>query len=97
MNNTTCTPPAKNGEPLRVAPSGKPGPGVCATLKLSNLDLNGRLVKKGVTVSFHGLRYQVVKVRTGWLVGRFVSFGLVSGVPYTRDDLLKCEQVQVVA
>jgi len=29
MNITPCTPPDSNGEPSRVAPDGKPGPGAC--------------------------------------------------------------------
>lgn len=67
MNITTCTPPALNGEPLRVAPRGKPGPGACIP-RLSNLDFSGlRLVKRGRTVRTsrgHGPG-KVIKVRTG--------------------------------
>lgn len=37
MDNTICTPPAVNGDLLRVAPSGKPGQGACIPKK-SNLD-----------------------------------------------------------
>lgn len=66
------------------------------SLKLSNLDLNGKLVKRGLTVSHHGRRYQVLRVRMGRFMGRFVAYGRVSGKPYVLDEWLKCEAVQVV-
>lgn len=33
IKSTDCTPPGENGDPLRVAPSGKPGPVACIPLK----------------------------------------------------------------
>lgn len=75
MNNTTCTPPALNGEPLRVAPRGKPGPGACIPSKFSNLDCSGlRIVKRGCVVEFPGgATARVTRVRNGqfWHCGRF--------------------------
>lgn len=57
------------------------------SLRPSNLDLTGRLVKRGSLVSWHGLRFTVSKVRMGTCypvqpspVGRFVG----------------CESVQVI-
>lgn len=77
--------------------SGQCRPRAGNSLKLSNLDLNGRVVRKGCVVSFGGLRLEVLKVRTGFFIGRKVSFGVVSGRLFQRDLRLKCESVQVVA
>ena len=66
------------------------------TGRLSNLALNGCVVRKGCVVSYGGLRLEVVKVRMGVFVGRKLSFGPVSGQLYQRDLRLKCEAVQVV-
>ncbi len=63
-----------------------------APQRLSNLDLNGRLVKRGVLVSWHGLRCDVVKVNRGRCFIRPVCRFAVPS-----DDLLvRCESVQVV-
>jgi len=60
-----CTPSALNGDLLRVAPSGKPGPGVC-TFKKSTVDLTGKKsVRKGCLVSWGGLRFTVLRVEGG--------------------------------
>lgn len=67
------------------------------TPRLSNVALNGCVVRKGCVVSYGGLRLEVVKVRMGVFVGRKLSFGSVSGQLYQRDLQLKCEAVQVVA
>jgi len=65
------------------------------TKRLSNLDLNGRLVKKGVTVSLAGFRYAVVKVNRGRLYGRPLAlFGVV--YPDMPCSWIRCESVQVV-
>lgn len=65
------------------------------TTRLSNLDINGRLVKRGCIVSWHGLRYQVVRVRMGRCVGAEISpWGVPRREARTR---LVCESVQVVA
>lgn len=77
--------------------SGQCRPRAGNSLKLSNFDLNGRVVRKGCVVSYGGLRLGVIKVRMGFLIGRKVSFGVVSGRLYPRDLRLKCESVQVVA
>ena len=65
--------------------------------RLSNISLNGCLVRKGCVVSYGGLRLEVLKVRMGVFVGRKLSFGPVSGQLYQRDLRLKCESVQVVS
>lgn len=90
-----CSPPDLNGAVRSLTAPAVPGPGVCAPKRLSNLDLNGKLVKRGVTVSYHGLRYQVVNVRQGRFVGRIPS--RVVGKLYFREDRLICKSVQVVA
>lgn len=56
-------------------------------LKKSNLDLNGRLVKKGLLVSWHGYRFHVSKVRMG------TCYPVFSPVERRFFD---CESVQVV-
>lgn len=60
--------------------------------RLPNLDLAGRHVRKGLLVSWHGLRGRVVRVRTGRCVVRWVV--AASCVP---DQWLPCGSVQVVA
>lgn len=65
--------------------------------RLSNLDQTRvRVVKKGCTVSYHGLRMAVIKVRSGYLWGKPLNvFGKpVEGMP---DVLERCSLVQVVA
>lgn len=63
--------------------------------RLSNLDAHGRLVRKGLTVSFHGLRYAVTKVSRGRCIGLEISpWGVIR--PSTHRWLV-CESVQVVA
>lgn len=61
--------------------------------RFSNLDMNGRLVKRGVMVSYHGLRFSVVKVNRGFFWGRRVSTGVYAPV---GNERLLCESVQVV-
>jgi hypothetical protein len=64
-----------------------------ATLqRRSNLDLNGRLVKKGALVSWHGYRFTVSKVRMGTVYPR--QYGLPHSLLGLR--FLDCESVQVV-
>ncbi|MBX3660616.1 MAG: hypothetical protein KF740_19450 [Ramlibacter sp.] len=69
------------------------------TRRLSNLDLLGRLVKRGCIVSWHGCRYRVTKVRLGYFWGRVqgIHGGDLAGplAPF-RDARLRCESVQVV-
>ena len=91
---TPCPPPAVSGIPRSVtAPVGSKQVG---GIRLSNLDLHGRLVRKGLLVSYGGIRLQVIKVYMGVFVGRKTSFGVVSGKVYQSDMRLKCESVQVV-
>ncbi len=96
MFSPLCSPPDKNGAVRSLTAPAVPGPGVCIPRRLSNLDLNGKLVKRGLRVSYHGLRYDVVRVRSGRMVGRRASLGSVFGL-YAPDEWLKCESVQVVA
>ena len=55
-----------------------------------NLDLNDKLVKRGLLVSWHGHRGDVRRVRTGRCLIRFRSSIAVS------DVWLPCVAVQVV-
>jgi hypothetical protein len=68
--------------------------------KRSNLDLNGRLVKKGVVVSFHGFRYWVHKVNRGFCYCRHLtlwpSLGHYPPHPNVPVERYVCESVQVV-
>lgn len=62
-------------------------------MKLSNLDQNDKLVKRGQIVSHHGLRYQVQRVLSGkFWGGRLDAFGKLTG----QFDWLVCENVQIV-
>lgn len=65
----------------------------------SNLDLNDKLIKRGVTVSWHGYRARVLSVRTGRCLCLFAPPGFIaaqfpqmSGTPKWLD----CSTVQVV-
>lgn len=53
-----------------------------------NLDLNDKLVKRGLCVSWGGLRASVLRVRTGRCLVEF---------PGDRPKWLSCRSVQVVA
>lgn len=88
-----CPPAAVSGNPRSVtAPVGPLQPG---GTRLSNLDIHGRLVKKGLVVSHHGLRFLVTKVSRGWFYGqRIDAWGHAYGLQRSR---LQCESVQVVA
>ena len=57
-------------------------------VRRSNLDLSGRLVKKGAVVSWHGYRFHVSKVRMG------TCYPVFSPVDDRR--FFDCESVQVV-
>ena len=64
-----------------------------ATIRKSNFDLTGaKLVKRGVLVSWHGLRFQVLKVRLGVCYPRS-HVGRYHDMPKFFD----CNAVQVVA
>lgn len=105
----TVTAPAVSGQGVgsalcpSAAVSGNPAP-VCASVgpmesggtRRSNLDLNGRLVKRGLTISFHGLRYLVSKTNRGFCYCRVMS---ISGrlAPFALLVMYPCESVQVVA
>lgn len=65
--------------------------------RLSNLDMNDKLVRRGLTVSFHGFRGRVLRVRTGKCL---VSFAAVCKSPPAHgwpDQWLICGSVQVVS
>lgn len=55
----------------------------------ANLDLNDKLVRRGLTVSWHGYRGDVLRVRTGRCLVRLPGNALGKWVP--------CASVQVVA
>lgn len=87
--------PVTGNDSFSVPVSGAHKLSILPVQKLSNLDRNGKLVKRGLTVSYHGLRYVVVKVRAGRFVGRVASVQV--GKLYEREDRLTCEAVQIVA
>lgn len=60
----------------------------------SNLDLNDKLVKRGVVVSWHGYRADVVRVRTGRCLCRWRSGSTDAFVH--ASTWLPCASVQVV-
>jgi hypothetical protein len=83
------------GENVGASSVTTPAPtGPRAGIRLSNLDRNGRLVKRGCVVSYHGIRYQVHKVSRGWFWGRRLHLNGVN--PAELPDRLLCEVVQVV-
>lgn len=90
LKSPFCGPSDKNGAASAVTAPAVPSPGV-RILKKSNLDLNGRLVKRGCVVSWHGFRGPVARVRGGYLYpvagsSLFVNVGA----------WVACESVQVV-
>lgn len=86
-----CSPPPINSA-LCVGlalGTGKDGVGVCALAKKSNLDKGDlRVVRRGLTVDYMGLRCLVQRVRVGMWYGKV----LVSGSPIN----LPCGWVRVV-
>jgi hypothetical protein len=95
-----CPPPVANEASQVVTTPGASGlvvgtPRAVLSPRKSNLGLNGRLVKRGVTVSFHGIRYLVTKVNRGYLYGKPMT---IFGVHYPGavSERLPCESVQVV-
>lgn len=90
---TPCPPVGENVGASSVTTPASTGPR--AGIRRSNLDCNNRLVKRGVVVSYHGMRYQVHKVSRGWFWGRRVHINGVN--PAEIPDRLLCEVVQVVA
>ena len=84
-----CPPSVVNlaGQVMVTPPNGGQGVGT----RLSNLDLTGRLVKRGLLVSYHGFRYLVVRVNRGYFFARSLNSRLDE--PGVR---LRCESVQVV-
>ena len=65
----------------------------------SNLDLNDKLVKRGVVVSWHGFQADVLCVRTGRCLVRFRGFRLPASPKAGRTlttGWLQCASVQVV-
>jgi len=62
--------------------------------RLSNLDLHGKLVKRGRKVSYGGLRGLVTRVNRGrCVVGYLDAFERFTG----KSEWLVCEHLQVVA
>ncbi len=97
-----CTPPAVP-TPLPSADAGlvaqsSASSGECASK--ANLDLNDKLVKRGLTVSWHGYRATVQRVRTGRCLVKFttVRSSHVGVIPAgaTDQQWLPCSSVQVV-
>lgn len=75
--------------PLVVDGGGAPG------RRAPNLDLNDKLVKRGLVVSWHGYRADVVRVRTGRCLCQWRS-GSTDAFRHTAT-WLSCRSVQVVA
>jgi hypothetical protein len=94
VGSALCPSAAVSGDPAPVCAS--VGPMESGGTRRSNLDLNGRLVKRGLTISFHGLRYLVSKTNRGYCYCKVVS---VSGRVHVNTLLVMypCESVQVVA
>lgn len=64
-----------------------------------NLDVNDKLVKRGLLVSWNGYRADVQRVRMGRCLVRFRSWGRAVSPP-PGDSLLRwlpCTSVQVVS
>ena len=61
---------------------------------MGNTDINGKSIKRGCTVSWHGKRYQAFKIG----FGAFSAYPLdISGRPdHTTLEILSCRTVQVV-
>lgn len=59
-----------------------------------NLDLNDKLVKRGLLVSHHGYRAKVERVRTGRCLVAFV--GLYAALHGPTSQWLPCASVQVI-
>lgn len=57
----------------------------------SNLDLDDKLVRRGVVVSWHGFRADVLRVRTGRCLVLFRGF-----MSPASPKWLSCDSVQVV-
>ena len=59
-----------------------------------NTDTNGKSIKRGCIVSYHGKRYQAFKIG----FGAFSAYPLdISGRPdHTTLEILSCRTVQVV-
>ncbi len=88
----SCPPVGENVGASSVTTPAPTGPR--AGIRLSNLDRNNRLVKRGCVVSYHGMRFQVHTVSRGWFWGRRVHLNGVN--PAELPDRLLCEVVQVV-
>lgn len=73
--------PAKSGPRLRAP-------------RLSNFDLNNRLVSRGCKVSYYGVRGVVVKVSCGRCCVEYLH---CTGRPTGSSEWLICGSVQVVA
>lgn len=82
-----------NDAALSAKAPAKSGPRFRAS-RLSNLDLNDCLVKKGRTVSYHGLRGLVTRVSRGRCCVEHLDY---TGRPTGSSEWLICESVQVVA
>lgn len=62
----------------------------------SNLDLNDKLVKRGLTVSWHGYRATVQRVRTGRCLVKFQGPSRMPTFADVATRWLPCSSVQVV-
>lgn len=62
--------------------------------RVSNLDLNDKLVKRGLLVSWHGYRATVSRVRSGRCLVSFA--GLYVALHGPASQWLPCSSVQVV-
>ena len=93
MQTTFLRPPSRvNGGALSVTTPVPPGVGVVTNQRLSNLDLNGKLVKRGLYVSHGGMRYLVTRVNRGHFYAHRVGFF----APPFVSERMRCESVQVV-
>lgn len=86
LADAACPPPATKGAVRAVAAPAAPALGA-GTLR-ANLDLNDKLVKRGLSVSWHGLPARVGRVRMGRCLLVFSDGG--------HDVWCPCSAVQVV-
>lgn len=87
------TPSASTSGPGSVA---RPGSGGECIPSKANLDLNDKLIKRGKTVSWHGWRGIVQRVRTGRCLVKFHQ-SQPDATLVLKPTWLDCSTVQVVS
>lgn len=90
-----CPPPVANDvAPAVTAPAASGQGAGTTTNRLANLDCHDRLVKRGLKVSYQGVRAIVCRVNRGRCCVEYLDYlGRKTG----SSEWLKCETLQVVA